>query len=56
MKKEDISFLVQVLNSMKDSFDKMKKSYESGNSSEMQKYKGAFIELGKEFEEKLNEQ
>jgi DNA-binding protein YbaB len=50
MKKEDYSFLMQILNSMKESFQKMKKSYENSNYDDFEKYKNSLIEMNKNLE------
>ncbi len=53
MKKEDYSFLMQILNSMKESFQKMKESYENSNYDDFEKYKNSLIEMNKKLGEKL---
>jgi hypothetical protein len=54
MEKEDISFLKQMLSSMKDTIPKLNESYGQKDYAQFNEYKKIFTKLGEEINKKLN--
>jgi len=54
MKKEDISFVKQILNSIDENLENMKWSYKEKDSLNFNKYKKELIQLSEELENKIN--
>lgn len=54
MEKEDLSFLMQMLNSMKETLIKLKENYSDENYEGFNSSKKSLIKLGEEIDSKLN--
>jgi DNA-binding protein YbaB len=54
MEKEELSFLMQMLTSMKETFSKLKENYEDNNFEGFASSKKSLIKIGEEIDSKLN--